>query len=540
MFPFSEKLPVEKNIWQIWRTSNISETDFPESCVPLVERWKDANKEYEHHVLSLEDAENMVKSELGAISEITEALRLMPDDRVRLEFLKYLVIYIKGGVYADIDTINIKPIKHWKLMNETSLVTGIMSDYNHIGWYNFFNRRMVLSNSIFVAKAHHPMLAQLIARITCICITQQKLITATNWTRVLGAYDINGDPVVQFTGPSIFTDVFFDWISANMGEDEVVEMDEDDRMRLEDSEIIGPEGAKFSYRNVTGISHGVKVGNTAILPQISFNGFENSYEEVIDDQERSTGYERFSAAQLVSPGAIPYVETEDTVKQRSPEARRLRRQLLGRPGVIGVKRGMTCFYDNQGRRMPATVIEVDQCEVVYNKTLEKHGYYAVQVGCGYKKPENQTKPMLGHFAQAKVSPKAAVSEFMVKDKAGLIKPGTELRADMFKPGQFVDVISTCKGKGFAGAMKKWGYHGGPATHGASLSHRSMGSIGQNTTPSRVFPGKKMPGRMGNHEHTIFNLQVLDVNGEKGYMLVKGGVSGSNGSFVRVRDAFKHL
>ncbi|VEU22310.1 DEKNAAC103562 [Brettanomyces naardenensis] len=246
----------------------------------------------------------------------------------------------------------------------------------------------------------------------------------------------------------------------------------------------------------------------------------------------------FSKGQLVSPGAVPYVETKDTLKQKSAEARRLRKRLLERPGIIGIKRGMTCFYDNQGHRFPATVVEIDQCEVLYNKTLEKHGYYAVQVGAGHRKPENETKPMLGHFRNAKVSPKANICEFEVRDKTGLVAPGTELKADRFKVGQMVDVISHSKGKGFAGVMKRWGFHGGPATHGASLSHRLAGSTGQNTTPARVFPGKKMAGHMGNREHTLFNLEVLDANGEKGYLLLKGSVSGSNGSYLKIRDGLK--
>ncbi len=246
----------------------------------------------------------------------------------------------------------------------------------------------------------------------------------------------------------------------------------------------------------------------------------------------------FSNRQIISPGAIPFIGSRESLIQKSPEARRLRKRLLEKPGLIAVKRGMTCYFDNKGRRIPATVLEVDQCEVIQNKTLEKNGYYAVQMGAGFKKPENQTKSMLGHFREAKVSPKAFVAEFEVKDKGGLIPPGTEIKADRFKVGQLVDVISNCKGKGFAGGMKRWGFHGGRATHGVSLSHRTIGSTGQNTDPARVFPGKKMPGHMGDVSHTIFNLEVLDVNAGKGYLLVKGSVSGSNGSYIKVRDALK--
>lgn len=242
---------------------------------------------------------------------------------------------------------------------------------------------------------------------------------------------------------------------------------------------------------------------------------------------------------IIAPGSIPYMEGAETFKQKTPEARRLRKRLLERPGLLGTKRGMTTFFDGDGNKLPATVIEIDQCETLYNKTVDKNGYYAVQVGSGYQKPDNQTKSILGHFRNAKVSPKMFIREFEVKDESGLVEPGTELRADHFKVGQMVDVISNCKGKGFAGGMKRWGFHGGPASHGASLSHRSLGSTGMNTSPSRVFPGKKMPGHMGNISHTIFNLEVLDLNAEKGYILLKGCVSGSNGSPVKIRDALKH-
>lgn len=242
--------------------------------------------------------------------------------------------------------------------------------------------------------------------------------------------------------------------------------------------------------------------------------------------------------QLISPSAIPYIKSDPPVTFTSNESKRQRRRLLERPGLIGVKRGMTCFFDNHGVRLPATVLEIVQNEVVFTRTVEKEGVYSVQVGAGYKKPQNVTKPMLGHFRNAKVSPKEYLADFQVMHKENLVPLGKELKADHFKVGQLVDVISVTKGKGFAGVMKKWNFSGGNATHGASLSHRSAGSTGQNTTPSRVFPGKKMAGRMGVERNTIFNLEVLDTNAEKGYILVKGCVSGSRGSFVEIRDALK--
>lgn len=245
-----------------------------------------------------------------------------------------------------------------------------------------------------------------------------------------------------------------------------------------------------------------------------------------------------SSKQLISPSAVPYIRSEAPVTFTDNESKRQRRRLLERPGLIGIKRGMTCFFDNQGNRLPATVLEIMQNEVVFTRTVEKEGVNAVQVGAGYQKPQNVTKPMLGHFRNAKVSPKEYLADFQVMYKDNLPPLGQELKADHFKAGQFVDVISVTKGKGFAGVMKKWNFKGGNASHGASLSHRSAGSTGQNTTPARVLPGKKMAGRMGDERNTIFNLEVLDTSAEKGYILVKGCVSGSKGSFVEIRDALK--
>lgn len=242
--------------------------------------------------------------------------------------------------------------------------------------------------------------------------------------------------------------------------------------------------------------------------------------------------------QLISPSAIPYIKSEASVTFTANESKRERRRLLERPGLIAVKRGMTCFFDNQGKRLPATVLEIIQNEVTFTRNAAKEGVYSVQIGAGYKKPQNVTRPMLGHFRNAKVSPKEYISDFEVMKEENLLPLGTELKADHFKVGQLVDTISITKGKGMAGVMKRWGFGGGNASHGASKSHRSAGSTGQNTTPARVLPGKKMAGRLGNERNTIFNLEVLDCNAKDGYILVKGCVSGSKGSFVEIRDALK--
>ncbi|GMG02488.1 hypothetical protein B5S33_g2552 [[Candida] boidinii] len=240
---------------------------------------------------------------------------------------------------------------------------------------------------------------------------------------------------------------------------------------------------------------------------------------------------------LISPGAIPYAESKPPMINKSPEAARLRKRLLERTGLIGVKRGMTCYYDNLGNKLPATVIEVDQVEVICHKTVKDNGYFAVQLGYGYK-PKNQSKAMLGHYRNAQVSPKEKIWEFEVLNQEGLLPVGTQIKADHFKVGQYVDISSVSKGKGFAGVMKRWGFHGLKASHGVSLAHRSAGSTGQNTTPARVLPGKKMAGRMGGKVNTISHLEVLDISAEKGYILVKGCVSGSRGTHLKIRDSLK--
>lgn len=225
----------------------------------------------------------------------------------------------------------------------------------------------------------------------------------------------------------------------------------------------------------------------------------------------------------------------------SPEQARLRKRLPLRTGLIGIKRGMVPYFTESGERFPCTVLEIDSIEVLHNKTPEKEGYYAVQLGYGtITDPTKVSRAMLGHFSKAEVSPKEEVMEFQVKDESGLLPVGTQLKPDHFKPGQFVDLKSVSKGKGFAGVMKRWGFGGLRASHGTSVAHRHGGSYGQNQTPGRVIPGKKMPGHMGAKNCTIQNSKVIEVNNEKGYILVKGPVSGANGSVVKIQDAIKKM
>lgn len=202
---------------------------------------------------------------------------------------------------------------------------------------------------------------------------------------------------------------------------------------------------------------------------------------------------------------------------------------------------MTALYDpDSGKRTPCTVLQLDRNEVVAHKTRQQHGYYAVQVGAGWKHPSNVTRPLLGHFAKAEVSPKRWLAEFRVKDEAGLdTKVGEEIKAGWFKEGQFVDARSTSRGMGFAGGMKRHGFSGQPASHGNSLTHRAMGSAGGSQgSGSRVLPGKRMAGRMGAERVTIQNLRVLKVDEQNGLVVVNGCVGGPKGCIVKIQDAIK--
>jgi large subunit ribosomal protein L3 len=208
-----------------------------------------------------------------------------------------------------------------------------------------------------------------------------------------------------------------------------------------------------------------------------------------------------------------------------------------RTGVIAKKLGMTRLFDEAGSHTPVTVLSLEGCQVTGQRTRERDGYVALQLGAGAKKPKNTTKAERGHFAKALVEPKRCVVEFRVSED-NLIDVGAEFTADHFAPGQKVDVSGLTVGKGFAGAMKRWNFGGMRATHGVSVSHRAHGSTGQRQDPGKVFKGKKMAGHMGQDNVTTLNLEVFKVDVERGLILIKGAVPGSAGGFVKIRDAIK--
>jgi len=210
-----------------------------------------------------------------------------------------------------------------------------------------------------------------------------------------------------------------------------------------------------------------------------------------------------------------------------------------RTGLIAKKLGMSRVFEMDGTHVPVTVLHVDGLEVVSVRTKEKDGYTAVQLGCGNVKAKNLSKPLKGHFAKANVEPKQKLAEFRVSDDC-LLSVGDKLSVEHFVPGQFVDVCGTSIGKGFAGVMKRHNFAGLEASHGVSISHRSHGSTGQRQDPGKVFKGKKMAGHMGDERVTVQNLKVISVDADKGLIMVKGAVPGSENGWVYVTDAIKKV
>ena len=208
-----------------------------------------------------------------------------------------------------------------------------------------------------------------------------------------------------------------------------------------------------------------------------------------------------------------------------------------RSGIIAKKLGMTRLFQEDGKQVPVTVLQLDKLQVVAQRTAEKDGYTAVQLGAGTAKAKRTTAPMRGHFAKANVEPKRKVCEFRVSEE-NLIAVGEEIIASHYFEGQFVDVSGTSLGKGFAGAMKRWNFGGLRASHGVSVSHRSHGSTGQCQDPGKVFKGKKMAGHMGSAKITTQNLVVIRTDPDRGLIMVKGAVPGSKGGWVTVKDAVK--
>ena len=208
-----------------------------------------------------------------------------------------------------------------------------------------------------------------------------------------------------------------------------------------------------------------------------------------------------------------------------------------RTGVITQKMGMTRLFLDDGKHVPVTVLKLDTCQVVATRTKDKDGYTAVQLGSGFARVKNVSKAERGHFAKAEVEPKRKVAEFRVDEK-NVLEVGDEILANHFVPGQKVDVTGITIGRGFTGAMKRWNFRGLEASHGVSISHRSLGGTGGRQDPGRTFKNKKMHGHYGVERVTTQNVEVAKVDVDRGLIMVRGAVPGSKGGFVMVRDAVK--
>ncbi|MGY4398529.1 large subunit ribosomal protein L3 [Sphingomonas sp. UYAg733] len=208
-----------------------------------------------------------------------------------------------------------------------------------------------------------------------------------------------------------------------------------------------------------------------------------------------------------------------------------------RTGVIAKKMGMTRLFKDDGRHVPVTVLALEGNQVVAVREADRDGYVAVQLGAGVAKAKNVSKPQRGHFGKAEVEPKAKLAEFRVSDDA-VLEVGAEISADHYVAGQIVDIQGVTQGKGFQGGMKRWGFGGLRATHGVSVSHRSLGSTGQRQDPGKVFKNKKMAGHMGDKNRTQQNLEIVSTDVERGLIFVKGSVPGSKGGWLLVKDSVK--
>src|SRR5213595_1962683 len=208
-----------------------------------------------------------------------------------------------------------------------------------------------------------------------------------------------------------------------------------------------------------------------------------------------------------------------------------------RSGVIAQKVGMTRVFTETGEHIPVTVLKLGNCQVLGHRTTEKNGYVALQLGSGSRKTVYLPKAERGQFAASKVEPKRKVAEFRVS-QACRVPVGADIQADHFGVGQFVDVTGTSIGKGFSGGMKRWNFGGLRASHGVSISHRSIGSTGGRQDPGKTFKNKKMPGHLGVERATTLNLKVVQTDVERGLILIEGAVPGAKGGWITVRDAVK--
>ncbi|KAH3668568.1 hypothetical protein OGAPHI_002322 [Ogataea philodendri] len=316
--------PIESSIWQFWD----KDEHVPEEARPLMERWQSVNSpQYTYNYLTLYGVESKLGYCFKDVPEVLKALDSLPHFQLKYEFMKYLLIYCEGGIYADINTDLFKPVRHWfkQPMVDTELLVGVQSDHNADNWHELYNRRLTFGTNIFAAKQYHPFLAKLIGRITDYILKSQKQIQAADWKKRLETLDVASEPVGSFTGPSMFTDVLLEYLNTKdwkfyfntAREEQVFLFPSSDSATRKDSTgrtvkqgptIHGPpnsEGHTFSYRFFTMAVEPAQIDSTVVLPQISFNGLIET-EKVIpkdqhdDDDEITRGYLSYYYARSIN------------------------------------------------------------------------------------------------------------------------------------------------------------------------------------------------------------------------------------------------
>lgn len=279
-----------------------------------------------------------------------------------------------------------------------------------------------------------------------------------------------------------------------------------------------PSSRQYSSSSFSSFSSKIKIGDDEydeIHEYVNFEPLSSKVRKQRREQARKIIYERKGGDQtkeyLLSPS-------------------------MKRCGVVALKIGMMGVYDSWGERHTCTVLQLDNVEVTQCKKFNTDGQLSIQLGISEKRAKNTKKPQRGHFEKAGVAPKRRLTEFQVNSEDCLVPLGTKIDVRHFVPGQYVDVQGISKGKGFAGVMKRWNFKGQGATHGVSLTHRSLGSTGHCASPGRVYKGKKMPGHMGAAKVTVLNQQILKLDTERQLLYIKGHVPGPNGGYIRIRDA----
>lgn len=272
-FPYNAQEPVENNIWQLWKFRS-DDIRFPANCLEHVQRWRSANADCNHNLITFQEAEDQLENNFSYdMPEVVQAYNLLPDDRLKYEFMKYVLVYLNGGVYADVDTLNALPVRYWQESNlkPARLMVGINIDYNDANWDILYNRRITFSNRIFRAKSHHPFLAHLLARLVYIALNEQDTIAKINWDEEFQHIDSNEEPLLQFTGESIFTDTLFDYFNKLQTPvvHRVARTDKD----LVPERIFGPEtNDMFSYKLFTLAKGPTQVDDVLVMPQKIFRG----------------------------------------------------------------------------------------------------------------------------------------------------------------------------------------------------------------------------------------------------------------------------